>query len=101
MFNKIFLMIFYAHRQLKIPSLIAIASGCMTVILNIILIPHFQHVALALSLSICAWLQLFSYITISARNGWIHCCWHCITMDQTHRDLHLFKCHTAIVCTWH
>ncbi len=76
MFNKIFLMIFYAHRQLKIPSLIAIASGCMTVILNIILIPHFQHVALALSLSICAWLQLFSYITISVRNGWIHCCWH-------------------------
>ncbi len=71
MFNKILMVIFYAHRRLKTPTIIAIMNGIITIVLNIILIPHYQHVALAISLSIANWVQLLLLSLWAYKRQWI------------------------------
>ena len=72
MFNKIFMIIFFAHKKLKTPTIIALLNGAISVSLNMLLIPHYGHVALALSLSISAWCQFLLLSFWSYRNGWLH-----------------------------
>jgi len=56
---KVFAPIFYSQKNIKTPVRIAVMTLFVTQLMNLILIPHFQHVGLALAISIGASFNAF------------------------------------------
>ncbi|WP_343153278.1 murein biosynthesis integral membrane protein MurJ [Buchnera aphidicola (Mindarus keteleerifoliae)] len=66
--NKIFFLVFYSINDIKTPTSISLVSFFLTQILNLILIPYFQHSGFALSISISSWISiLISYLKLSEK----------------------------------
>lgn len=74
MLNKVLHVIFYAHKAIKEPTYIAFGNAVLAILLNIILVPHLHHVALALTASITSWNQCLILLHIANQKNWIE--WH-------------------------
>lgn len=71
MFNKLLNTIFYAHKQIKRPTYIACFCAIFSICLNIVLVPLYHHVGIALTSSISAWIQCLTLFHFAFKNDWI------------------------------
>jgi putative peptidoglycan lipid II flippase len=69
--SKVLVNPFLARGDTKNPFRIAVGSVALNLILNLILITYLQHIALALSTSIAAWVQNIWFYHILKKRGWI------------------------------
>lgn len=72
MLNKLMNTVFYAHQQIKQPTTIACLCALFSICLNLMLVPIFEHVGLALTTSATAWLQCATLFYLANKRGWLN-----------------------------
>ena len=71
MLNRLLFTIFYAHKSIKRPTIIACLCAILSIGLNLVLVPLYQHVGIALTSSISAWIQCLTLFYMAKKNTWI------------------------------
>ena len=71
MLNRLLYTIFYAHKSIKKPTIIACICAFTSIGLNLFLVPLYKHVGIALTSSISAWIQCLALFYMASKHSWI------------------------------
>lgn len=69
--SKVFTTTFFAVQNTKTPVKVAITAVFCNLLLNIILIPFFQHVGMALATALAAWIQMLCLVFLLKKQSLI------------------------------
>ncbi|MBF13163.1 MAG: murein biosynthesis integral membrane protein MurJ [Legionellales bacterium] len=68
---KVLTSLFYAYGQTRIPVIIGMLSVLVNLCLNCLLIPHYQHIGLAIALAVSSWFQCCLQLFFARKFDWV------------------------------